>query len=605
MLYTGGIVVIDEDFHGTAAEADEQSSLAQLFDSIIRERRLLPHFQPIVDLNAGKIIGYEGLIRGPSDSALHPPGLLFQAAMQLNRLVELEILCRDVNIEYFTRLNLPGKLFLNISPKSLLQPHFPKGFTRQALEKHGLDSNRVVIELTENFPILDVEIIRSALEHYRRSGFQVALDDLGAAYASLRLWSELKPDYVKFDKYFIQSINRDPHKKQLIKSLQDIAESVGCQTIAEGVETAEECYIVQCMGVTLGQGYYFSRPSPTPPLELPCDLLMQKAGCEESGLKWRTETVASLIRSVPTIHPQTTLNQAGELLVNSPELATLPVIDDDFAVGMLHRYDAMNILASRFGRDLHGNQPIHEFTDRHTLRIDIDTPIEKLSQIITSDTQDPQRCTCFIITEKGRYRGIGMVTDLLKRITDLQIRNARYANPLTLLPGSVPINEHLEKLMADRQPFTACYVDLDHFKPFNDVYGYSRGDMVIRLLGRLLQECCDASQDFIGHIGGDDFLVIFRGDDWRERCELLMDHFAEEVVELYDEEHRELKGIAAKDRQGNPAFYPFTSLSIGAVLFEGGCQRCSHHDISALAAESKTQAKKKPGNSLFINRRSC
>ena len=98
---------------------------------------------------------------------------------------------------------------------------------------------------------------------------------------------------------------------------------------------------------------------------------------------------------------------------------------------------------------------------------------------------------------------------LLKRITELQIRNARYANPLTLLPGNVPINEHVEHLLENYLPFTACYFDLDNFKPFNDLYGYSRGDMVIRLLGTILQSACNPQCDFIGHIGGDDFMIIF------------------------------------------------------------------------------------------------
>jgi diguanylate cyclase (GGDEF)-like protein len=575
-------------------------------ERIIAGRKLTPLFQPIVDLATGDIFGYEVLIRGPSNSPLHSPGNLFNAAMQCNRLIELEILCRDVNIEGYARLNLPGKLFLNVSPRALLEPGFPTGFTHSSLARYGIDPRNVVIELTENFPILDVSTIRNALEHYSSAGFMVALDDLGSAYAGLRLWSELKPDYVKFDKYFIQSINKDSHKKKLVQSLQEIALSSGCRTIAEGIETLEEYYTVQSLGVNFGQGYYFARPAAAPTLELSGDLLHAKGSEENSGtmLKWRSETASSLATLVPTTSPDTTLNVLGDLFAQMPELQAVPIVEDTKVLGLLHRYEVMNILASRFGRDLQGDKPVRDIMQTNPLCIDKEMPIERLSQLITNDTWE-QQGNHFIITEKDSYVGMGMITDLLKLITELQIRNARYANPLTLLPGNVPINEHIEYLITAQKAFSACYFDLDNFKPFNDLYGYSRGDMVIRLVSEVLQSYCNPDCDFIGHIGGDDFMVVFRSSDWEQRCSHILDTFAERVPELYDEEHRTQGGISAQDRRGNETFYPLISLSVGATRFDAKNCKCTQHDISILATEAKKQAKKISGNALFINRRKC
>lgn len=579
-------------------------AMGEIFDDIIVNRRLTSWFQPIVNLGNGAIIGYEALVRGPSDSLLHSPGNLFNAAFQTNRLTELETLCRDVNIECFANLKLSGKLFLNISPKALLNPDFPSGFTLQTLARYGIDPNNVVIELTENFPILDIDTIRNALSHYRKSGFKVALDDLGSAYAGLRLWSELKPDYVKFDKYFIQSINRDSHKKRLIQSLQEIALSEGCQTIAEGVETIEEYYVVQSLGVSLGQGYYFCHPSAAPPRQLPASIVLPQNGSANSLFKWRSETVECLIRTTATTTPATTLNAVGDLLERMPELLAIPVVENEKVHGIIQRYEVMNILASRYGRDLRGHRPIREVMSNAPLCIDKDIPIEQLSQIITNDSNS-QQGNHFIITTQHKYLGVGMVTDLLKRITDLQIRNARYANPLTLLPGNVPINEQISRLLEEKQPFTACYFDLDNFKPFNDVYGYSRGDMVIRLVAEILQTVCTQEGDFIGHIGGDDFMVVFRSSDWKKQCHIILDCFAKEVLELYDVEHRTAKGISATDRSGKPVFYAISSLSIGATHYDGSHNHCNQHDIAFLASEAKKQAKKIEGNSLFLNQRKC
>ena len=581
------------------------AEIAEMFDDIIERRRLTPNFQPIVDLQSGKIIGYESLIRGPSDSPLHPPGVLFETAIRLNRLVELEILCRDINIEYFSCLKLPGKLFLNISPKALMQQDFPRGFTRQSLDTHGLDGDRLVIELTEDFPIFDIDLVRNALEYYRRSGFQVALDDLGTAYAGLRLWSELKPEYVKFDKYFIQSINLDPHKKYLIQNLQDIAESTGCLTIAEGVETIEEYYTVQRLGITYAQGYYFGRPTSSPPVSLPFDLALQPLGRLPENFEWGSKSVSCLMKTMLTVPSNMTLSVAGDLLQKRPEICCLPVVDNDVVVGVLSRRQVWDVLGTLYGRDLFGRHSIAalDLIDHDVLRAETDMPIEQLSQMITNEESETH--SIFIITEKGRYRGIGNLVDLLKQITEMQIRNARYANPLTLLPGNVPIEKKLEQCLAEKREFTFCYFDLDNFKPFNDTYGYSRGDMVIRLTATILKECCHPQKDFIGHVGGDDFVVIFGSKNWEERCQCIMDRFSRKVHGLYDDEHQCAGGIEALDRQGNRVSYNFISLSIGATHYPGSnsTKINSHHDISSQAAEAKKQAKKIPGNALFIDRR--
>src|SRR5690606_35871576 len=131
----------------------------------------------------------------------------------------------------------------------------------------------------------------------------------------------------------------------------------------------------------------------------------------------------------------------------------------------------------------------------------------------------------FIITgTAGSYLGIGTSHDLLRELTEVQITAARHANPLTQLPGNVPVNLHIEFLLASEVSFCACYADLDNFKPFNDVFGYVHGDEIIQLTGQLL--CAHASSgDFVGHIGGDDFLVLWRSADWDARCHALLEAF--------------------------------------------------------------------------------
>jgi GGDEF domain-containing protein len=190
----------------------------------------------------------------------------------------------------------------------------------------------------------------------------------------------------------------------------------------------------------------------------------------------------------------------------------------------------------------------------------------------------------------------------MREITQMQIHAARYANPLTQLPGNVPINEHIDRLLESGTRFWVCYCDLDHFKPFNDVYGYRRGDDVIQMTARILSGHCDPDRDFIGHIGGDDFMLLFQSEDWETRCRSILADFESSVLDFYSLEDRDRGGYISEDRQGKKVFYSLMSLSLGTIRVEPH-QYYSHHQIATQASDAKKQAKKIHGNSLFVDRR--
>ena len=178
-------------------ETDQAADhLVQRLKEVIEHRQLTPLFQPIIRMQSGEIIGYEGLIRGPSDSPLHSPLNLFKVARACNLSVEVEHLCRRITLEKFAELRLPGKLFLNVSPECLIQPDVRHGETLGYIHEVGINPERVIIELTESQPTYDYDLLREAVTHYRSMGFRIAIDDLGEGFSSLRLWSELRPEYV-------------------------------------------------------------------------------------------------------------------------------------------------------------------------------------------------------------------------------------------------------------------------------------------------------------------------------------------------------------------------------------------------------------------------
>lgn len=239
-------------------------SASLTLSDIIRDGLINVLFQPIVSLREQRIVGYEALSRGPSNSPLHSPLVLFASARQQRMLTELESLCRQTAISRFSSLGLPGKLFLNVSPESLLEPQHYPGRTLAMLSSVGMTPHQLIIELTEQAPIDSFELLRSALHHYRDMGFSIALDDLGAGYSSLRLWSELRPEYVKIDRHFIDGIHLDPIKREFVGSLLNMARASNARIVAEGIELIEELNVLRDMGVDWVQGYLLGRPEAQP-----------------------------------------------------------------------------------------------------------------------------------------------------------------------------------------------------------------------------------------------------------------------------------------------------------------------------------------------------
>lgn len=563
-------------------------------------------FQPIIAINTGAIIGYEGLIRGPSDSALHAPLSLFKVARQCGFALEIEQICREVTLQRFVELSLPGKLFLNVSPECLTHPITGNDDTIGFMQRIGLNPERVIIELTESQPTYDYAVLREAVLHYRAVGFEIAIDDLGEGFSSLRLWSELRPEYVKIDMHFIQGINLDPVKLHFVQSIQSIAENSGSRVIAEGIETKGELMVLRDIGIPFGQGFLIARPNAAPArvisLEATKTLERPDITVYPRKIDLTTRVLAKkLAKEVAAVSPSTLNEEIYQLLENDPSLAAIPVVNEGIPVGLINRYMLIDGFARPYHRELFGRKSCTTFMNPTPLLVDKELSIQDLSHLIVEEGRH-YLADGFIITDGGHYMGYGTGQDLMREITQLQISAARYANPLTMLPGNVPIYEHIDRLLQRKTKFCACYCDLDHFKPFNDAYGYRKGDDVIQLTAQILSEICDPELDFIGHIGGDDFVCLFQSADWEQRCRLALDKFEKSIPVHLKPNHVMDGGYTSLNRQGQSVFHPLVSLSIGAVMIEPGVVS-SHQEISIMTTDAKKQAKNLLGNSLFIERR--
>ncbi|MBS4090355.1 bifunctional diguanylate cyclase/phosphodiesterase [Pseudomonas rustica] len=567
--------------------------------SILTQSGLHSLFQPIICLSERRILGYEALTRGPSNSPLHSPIALFAVARQAGRLSELEIACRQSACRRFNEQQLPGKLFLNVSPESLLEAAHQPGRTLQLLQDFGIPPSQVVIELTEQTPIDDFQLLQTALHHYRAMGFSIALDDLGAGYSSLRLWSELRPDYVKIDRHFIDGIHQDALKREFVGSILQIAKASRAQVIAEGIELPEELAVLTEMGVDLVQGYLLGRPQEHPPRD--ARTLMPKHDSSSVALNDEGSDLSALLNDQPAVARDTPTATVLEAFRRQANLNSLAVLDEQGQpCGIVHRHSLSDALLKPFATDLFARKPISRLMNDDFLAVEMSQSLQQVSRLITSRAR--QRIEeDFIITLNGSYLGLGRVIDVLKLITELKIQQARYANPLTLLPGNVPIQQCLTRLLQQGRESVICYVDIDSFKPFNDIYGYGRGDEVLLCLAQCLNERVDPTRDFVGHIGGDDFLLVLGPEDWRKRLNQLLDDFQSQCRRFYRPEHLEAGCFIAPNRQGVRQEFPLLSLSIGVVhLHPEACAQLDASQLAEMASQAKHHAKNVPGYSVYL-----
>lgn len=575
-----------------------QTTLQKELRRLIEFKLLTPVFQPIIAVENPRIIGYEALIRGPEDSPLHKPDALFAVARESRLLAALEFACREVSCERFAALNLPGKLFLNMSPISFTDSQYRDGVTREILQRVGLSAERLVFELTESQPLDELDLLRAASDHFQRQGFAVALDDLGAGYAGLRVWSELCPDYVKIDRHFISGIDKDPVKREFVRAMLDIAHRMGHKAIAEGIETGAEYATLVTMGVEYAQGYFIARPQALPPIDLPAAV----AGCVGNSVRRYQDHFTRTVREIVMDSVQVTSTTNAETVVKmfraDVRLACVPVVDGDIPLGMVSRAEILNIFSRRFAHELHAQKPIRDFISPLSIIVDVGTDLKVVGQLISEDPQQ-NLSVDFIVSDANRYLGVGKVRDLLRAITEEKLRVARHSNPLTQLPGNVPLYEWVDHLLLHKKEFVVAYCDINHFKPFNDAFGYSAGDEAILQLSRILCDCIDTTCDFVGHVGGDDFILVFGSADWQQRCEQILIRFAEASRQFLPLESTEYWSV---DRQGQRQKFGALTLAIGCVAPD--LEFCkTHHQVSQLLAEAKHSAKMQGGNNLFHSRR--
>jgi GGDEF domain-containing protein/CHASE3 domain sensor protein len=195
----------------------------------------------------------------------------------------------------------------------------------------------------------------------------------------------------------------------------------------------------------------------------------------------------------------------------------------------------------------------------------------------------------------------GMMATRLKNLEEMYLD----ASPLTRLPGGVAIENILKKKIEQHKLFAFCLIDIDNFKSLNDNYGYARGNEIIQNTGKIIEKAVRAhgnSDDFVGHIGGDDFVVITTPDRCVRICEAIVEKFDADTPGFYSPEDRQRGYLLGENRQGHAVRFPLASLSVSVVSNQTRPLE-NHIQVGEIAAEIKEHAKSISGSAIFIDQR--
>jgi len=577
------------------------------FKEILNRKKLNSVYQPIISIRSAAILGWEALIRGPENSYFQSPDNMFSFAEAEGLLFPLEKICRESALNNLGELGPDQKIFINVHPNTINDPDFTEGETIKILQDLHIKPKNVVFEITERHHIKDFTSLNRTLTHYRDQGFLVAVDDLGCGSSTLQSLAEIHPDYIKIDISLVRGIHKDGVKKALMETFVTFADKIGSEIIAEGIEEEAEMAALVNIGVHYGQGYFFGKPM-YPKRMTPEEAYLKTLHFVNNGrqnILKQAFPIGDMIDKAVSIDEHTVVKEVKAVFEENTALSAIVVVENNKPSGLVMRHHLDKHLGRKYGYALYSEKPISRIMSKNPLIVANNTPIEIVSQIAMNRNK-MNLYDSIIVTRDGLLQGIVSVQTILDTMTRIRLELAKGANPLTGLPGNIAIEQEHSRCAKNEKPFSVIFIDLDNFKSYNDKYGFEKGDQVLiytaNILKNGLKEYCK-NDGFLGHIGGDDFIIFTTADTVDYLCSSIIGKFDSGIRNLYNIDDREAGGIMAHDRSGEEKWFPFISVSL-AVLDCTEETGKDMKDISSKGAKLKQYAKSMPGSLYVRDRRS-
>ncbi|QOP42408.1 EAL domain-containing protein [Sulfurimonas marina] len=546
-------------------------------------------FQPIVNIHTGKIYAVEALLRNFRDIGCKSIFEVFDMVYKENLLYGFDLALRRKALKKFSKIknfeNL--KLFYNLDNRLFEMHNFAPGNTSEILKDLNIKQETICFEISERHEISDKSGMERTLQHYKNANFCIAIDDFGVGYAGYKLLFDSTPDIIKIDRYFLQNIDKDTKKKQMVKSITHLAIELGIKVIAEGVETAEEYLTCKEIGCNFVQGYFVQKPT------VDVNEIQKKYHhvidiIKEDKRKRKGNNLLKYLDKIEPLRSKSSMHKVVDYFKENNNTPMVPVINNNNEpVGIFYESQIKDYLYSPYGMSLLLNEnketsKLKNFIAKcpsTDVRSDISTIIELYSK--NGDTNG------IIITQNAKYLGFLSASDIIKLMHEENLIAARDQNPLTKMPGNRIVEKTIATISCDKK-YLFCYFDLDNFKAYNDKYGFRNGDRIIQLFADILHKHLP-QEYFKGHIGGDDFFVSSQDEtDGYQQIRNLIEEFENQAKTFYSQEDRERGYIIASDRDGLQKKFELLTVSASLLYVNNvDTSQFSNHINNILSKQKK------------------
>jgi diguanylate cyclase (GGDEF)-like protein len=297
------------------------------------------------------------------------------------------------------------------------------------------------------------------------------------------------------------------------------------------------------------------------------------------------------------LNPQELVSEVDLKFKKDQSLLGICIVDYGEVKGVVTRNSFYSKLGWQYGYSLYSSKAISNIMNTEHLIVDYQMPIDMVIKLAMARPKDTLY-DFVTVTKDSKYYGIVTIKDLIEKTIEIEVDNARHSNPLTGLPGNVIIEQKLEKCIFAKREYCVLYFDIDNFKPYNDVYGFENGDKIIKFLAKAISTNISKG-DFIGHIGGDDFIAIVCSWEAEKVCKRIIDDFNKFAIECYDQKDLHKGYIIAQNRHGIEERFPLVSVSIAGLTNK----KREFASIYVLAKESskiKKKCKQSGGNCYMV-----
>ncbi|WP_337997724.1 EAL domain-containing protein [Oleispirillum naphthae] len=561
-------------------------------------------FQPVVNIHSGHTYGLEALLRGMEAHGFDSAAALLDAAHADGVLAAVECALKDRAIRTYAQWPFchDRKLFINIDPR-VFEDASGDGLarTRRVIAACGLAESAVILDVSERARLGSFLREFRIERQVRRSSLRYAIDDFGAGLGSLQTLYGAEPDFIKVDRALLGGVADDARKKIFFSHIVSIAHLLGVMVVAEGVENEAEYFACKEVGCDLIQGFVVC-----PPLGDIAEAARDYALVRDLSRRDRRQARSDeriLVERMEAIEPlrlDTRMLEVFERFRSEKTRTFFPVVDAAGEPrGVIREGDLKEYTYSQFGRDLMTNRAYGRSLDQFVTPCPVaalNLPAERILEIF-SGSSDAEGL--IIVDSTAKYAGFLSANALLRVINDKNLTIARDQNPLSRLPGNTVIHEFLSECLGD-----ACcehvmvYYDFDNFKPFNDHYGFRQGDRAIQAFADVLRRLFGKPEDFIAHIGGDDFVsgrkAVDDFDALLAEVGSAVETFRDEVAAFYDDAARERGFITVADRYGTERAFPLLTVSAAVVRIRADSRQRGEDHLSPLIAGLKKLAKADP-----------